>query len=81
MKDYTSKRTFYKPSPTSPAEPCIIIDFGGGHYFRFAPFYHIVGRDTVAMVEFIDDEWNSAEEIDINYNDLTPAIARQYTQV
>jgi len=77
MEEYTYKRTTFRPYPGEPAEECMIIDVSGdgSHTFRVNKFYHMTSRDTTLMTEFCDGDFNSQEELDVDFEKLTPAEA------
>lgn len=44
---------------------------------RIAPFYHFIGKNTILVTEFLDGEWNSQEEINVDFDELTAAKAKE----
>lgn len=74
--------TTYNPKECGevlPAEPCIIVfdDDDMTTYVRFAPCYHYSSDTTVVATEFVDGEWNSAEELNVKWDDLSPNMAKE----
>lgn len=63
-------------------EPCWVVG-SEDTYVRIAPFYHIIGKNTLLVSEYVDGEFNSSEEINGDFDSLTASdairIAKQHS--
>lgn len=63
-------------------EPCWEVS-NGYTIVRIAPFYHYIGHDTIILSEYLDGEFNSDEEWDYDFGELTQsdaiALAKQFS--
>lgn len=55
-------------------EPCWEVT-NGYTMVRIAPFYHYIGHDTIMLSEYLDGEFNSDEEWDYDFDELTRSDA------
>lgn len=55
-------------------EPCWEVS-NGYTMVRIAPFYHYIGHDTIILSEYLDGEFNSDEEWDYDFGELTQSDA------
>lgn len=51
-------------------EPCWEVS-NGYTIVRIAPFYHYIGHDTIMLSEYLDGEFNSDEEWDYDFDELS----------
>ena len=74
------KKTTYKVQGID--QPCIEVsdDFVT---VRIAKFYHLIGKDTLILSEYLDGEWNSEEEVTGDFDSLTEkdaiSIAKKFS--
>lgn len=54
------KKTTYKVEGSK--EPCFEVT-NGFTMVRIAPFYHYIGRNTLAVTEYLDGAFNKTEEM------------------
>lgn len=63
-------------------EPCWVVG-NNKTYVRIAPFYHIIGKNTLLVSEYVDGEFNSSEEINGDFESLSAndaiRIAKQHS--
>ena len=53
-------------------EKCIIVSNDDNSVqVRISKCYHYIGSDSLYIEEFIDDEWNSRDEINGDFDSLT----------
>lgn len=51
-------------------EPCYLVT-NGYAVVRIAKCYHLIGRNTLTVTTFLEDEWNGEEEITGDFDELT----------
>lgn len=68
------KRTTYKVDGVN--EPCILVGEGTVQV-RIAKCYHLIGKDTLYLTEFLNGEFNAQEEWDGDYDSLSVHDARE----
>lgn len=51
-------------------EPCFEVSNGYAKV-RIAKMYHYLGRDTLALSEYLDGEWNGSDEWKGDFDSLT----------
>lgn len=63
-------------------EPCWEVS-NGYTIVRIAPFYHYIGHDTITLLEYLGGEFNSVEEWDYDFGELTQSdaivLAKQFS--
>lgn len=63
-------------------EPCWEVT-NGYTMVRIAPSYHYIGHDTIMLSEYLGSEFNSNEEWDYDFEELTQsdaiALAKQFS--
>lgn len=69
------KKTTYKVEGCF-EEKCFEVT-DGYTMVRIAKMYHYIGKDTLAMSEYLDGEWNSSDEWDGDFDSLTTAKAKK----
>lgn len=54
-------------------EPCIEVTSSGSDYamVRIHPCYHLIGNNTVYATEYCDGAFNSQDEYDFEFEELT----------
>lgn len=57
-------------------EPCFEVS-DGSTMVRIAKMYHYIGRDTLAISEYLDGEWNGSEEQNGDFDSLTEKDAKR----
>ena len=57
-------------------EPCFEVSDGYA-MVRIAKCYHLLGHDTLYLTEYLDGEWNSSDERDGDFDDLTDFDAKR----
>lgn len=62
------KKTTYEVDGCT--EPCWEVS-NGYTMIRIAPFYHYIGLDTIILSEYMGGEFNSVEEWDYDFDELT----------
>lgn len=55
-------------------EPCWVVS-NGYTIVRIAPCYHLVGRNTIVLTEFLDGDFNSEEEWDMDFDSIDKSSA------
>lgn len=70
----TAKKTTYKVDGCN--EPCFEVT-DGYTMVRIAKMYHLVGKNTIIITEYIDGEYNSSEEWTGDFDSMTKAKAIQ----
>lgn len=59
-------------------EPCYEVMSDDGYTkVRIAPYYHVVGSDSLLVTQFLDGERNSSDEISGDFNSLTKRAATE----
>lgn len=51
-------------------EQCIIVD-SGFVQVRISKCYHLIGKDTIYVRETVDGMFNSMEELDYDFDEIT----------
>jgi len=63
-------------------EPCYEVSDGYA-MVRIAKCYHMVGRDTLYLTEYLDGEWNGSDEWDGDFDSLhdfdAKRLAKQFS--
>lgn len=57
-------------------EPCFEVS-DGYTLVRIAKMYHYIGKNTLAVSEYLDGDYNSSEELDGNFDSLSEADAKR----
>ena len=70
----TVKKTTYKVDGCK--EPCFEVS-NGYAMVRIAKYYHLLGRDTLILSEYLDGKWNGEEEWSLDFDSLTKADAKE----
>jgi hypothetical protein len=73
----TVKKTTYEVEGCK--EPCFEVT-DGFTMVRIAKMYHYIGKDTLAMSEYLDGEWNSSDEWTGDFDSLTATEAKRLAQ-
>jgi hypothetical protein len=55
-------------------EPCWVVS-NGYTIVRIAPCYHPIGRTTIILTEFLDGDFNSEEEWDMDFDSIDKSSA------
>lgn len=76
------KRTKY--SVEGAMAPCIEVSNTDNFIMvRIAPYYHLIGPNTLYITEYIDGEYNGSDEWDGDFNALSDrdaiSIAKRYS--
>lgn len=69
-----TKKTTYKVDGCT--EPCFEVS-DGYTLVRIAKFYHYVGHNTILVTEYLDGDFNSQEEMDLDFDSLSLTDAEQ----
>lgn len=56
-------------------EPCFEVS-DGYTMVRIAKMYHHIGRNTLAISEYLDGEWNGSDEWEGDFDSLTESDAK-----
>lgn len=64
----TIKKTTYEVDGLK--EPCYLVS-NGYATVRIAKCYHLIGRNTLYVTTFLEDEWNGEEEVNGDFDSLT----------
>ena len=76
----TVKKTTYEVDGCT--EKCFEVS-NGYAMVRIAKMYHYIGKDTLALSEYLDGEWNSSDEWNGDFDSLTEfdakALAQKYS--
>ena len=56
-------------------EPCFEVS-DGYTMVRIAKMYHYIGRNTLAISEYLDGEWNGSDEWEGDFDSLTESDAK-----
>lgn len=56
-------------------EPCFEVS-DGYTMVRIAKMYHHIGRNTLAISEYLDGEWNGSDELEGDFDSLTESDAK-----
>ena len=70
----TVKKTNYEVEGCK--EPCFEVT-DGYTMVRIAKMYHYIGKDTLAITEYLDGDFNSSDECTGDFDSLTPAKAKK----
>lgn len=64
-------------------EPCWVVGSSDKTFVRISKFYHLIGRHTILVREYVDGEFNSEEEVTGDFDSLTTQdvvrIAKQHS--
>ena len=73
----TVKKTTYEVEGCN--EPCFEVT-DGFTMVRIAKMYHYLGKNTLAITEYLDGDYNSSDEWNGDFDSLTPAKAKKIAQ-
>jgi len=73
----TVKKTTYEVEGCK--EPCFEVT-DGYTMVRIAKMYHLIGKNTLIVKEYLDGDYNSSEEFDGDFDSLTPSSAKNIAQ-
>ena len=73
----TTKKTTYEVEGCK--EPCYEVT-DGFTLVRIAKMYHYIGKNTIAVKEYVDGVYNSSDELTGDFDSLTPAKAKKIAQ-
>ena len=73
----TVKKTTYEVEGCK--EPCFEVS-DGYTMVRIAKMYHLIGKNTLIVKEYLDGDYNSSEELDGDFDSLTPSSAKNIAQ-
>ena len=60
-------------------EPCFEVS-DGYTMVRIAKMYHYIGKNTLVIKEYIDGEYNSSDEWDGDFDELSDSEAKRIAQ-
>lgn len=63
-------------------QPCFIVsdDEDPTTFMRFAPLYFLIDTTKVIVKEYIGGEYNSTEELDVEWDDMDESLALELTR-
>ena len=73
----TVKKTTYEVEGCK--EPCFEVT-DGYTMVRIAKMYHYLGKNTLAITEYLDGDYNSSDEWNGDFDSLSEAYAKRIAQ-